>query len=166
MKCPVCGKEMVTENFGVNVNVCENGCKGIWFDQAELAMLDEKNEGLGAALEAALRYPRHNDGQRGQIKCPKCGIPMHTHKYKRDKEVNVDECYNCGGFFLDSGELTDIRNNYMSDAEVTAYVDKMISSVPGYSEEMKKLDAEQKRLEAIQKLTKFLTVSYWRKKFE
>jgi Zn-finger nucleic acid-binding protein len=91
---------------------------------------------------------------------------MHTHKYKRDKEVNVDECYNCGGFFLDSGELTDIRNNYMSDAEVSAYVDKMISSVPGYSEEMKKLDAEQKRLEAIQKLTKFLTVSYWRKKFE
>ena len=74
MKCPVCGKEMVTENFGVNVNVCENGCKGIWFDQGELAMLDEKNEGLGAALEAALRYPRHNDGQRGQIKCPKCGI--------------------------------------------------------------------------------------------
>src|SRR6266480_2257052 len=133
MKCPVCGKEMVTENFGVNVNVCENGCKGIWFDQGELAMLDEKNEGLGAALEAALHYPRHNDGQRGQIKCPKCGIPMHTHKYKRDKEVS-------------------------------AYVDKIISSVPGYAEEMKKLDAEQKRLEAIQKLTKFLTVSYWRKK--
>ena len=165
MKCPVCGKEMVTENFGVNVDVCENGCKGIWFDQGELMMLDEKNEGLGAALEAALRYPRNNDGQRGPIKCPKCGIPMHTHTYERDKEVNVDECYNCGGFFLDSGELTDIRNNYMSDAEVQAYADKIINSVPEYAQAMKDLDAQKKRLESIQKLTKFLTVDYWRKKF-
>ena len=143
MKCPVCGKEMVTENFGVNVDVCENGCKGIWFDQGELMMLDEKNEGLGAALEAALRYPRNNDGQRGPIKCPKCGIPMHTHKYERDKEVNVDECY----------------------AEVQAYADKIINSVPEYAQAMKDLDAQKKRLESIQKLTKFLTVDYWRKKF-
>jgi len=165
MKCPVCGKEMVTENFGVNVDVCENGCKGIWFDQSELMMLDEKNEGLGAALEAALRYPRNNDGQRGPIKCPNCGIPMHTHKYKRAKEVNVDECYNCGGFFLDSGELTDIRNNYMSDVEVQAYVDKIINSVPEYAQAMKDLETQKKRLESIQKFTKFLTVNYWRKKF-
>jgi Zn-finger nucleic acid-binding protein len=139
--------------------------KGIWFDQNELMMLDEKNEGLGAALEAALRYPRNNDGQRGPIKCPKCGIPMHTHKYKRAKEVNVDECYNCGGFFLDSGELTDIRNNYMSDAEVQAYVDKIINSVPEYAQAMKDLETQKKRLESIQKFTKFLTVNYWRKKF-
>ena len=61
MKCPVCSKEMVQENFGVNVDVCENGCKGIWFDQGELRRLDENNEGLGAALEQALRYPRSND---------------------------------------------------------------------------------------------------------
>ena len=156
---------MVNENFGVNVDVCENGCKGIWFDQGELRMLDETNEGLGAALEAALRYPRNNDGRRAPIKCPKCSIPMHTHKYKRAKEVNVDECYACGGFFLDSGELTDIRNNYMSDAEVNAYADRIIKSVPEYNQAMKKLDAERKRLEAIQKFTRFLTVNYWRKKF-
>jgi Zn-finger nucleic acid-binding protein len=165
MKCPVCGKEMVTENFGVNVNVCENGCKGIWFDQGELRMLDQKNEGAGAALEVALRCPRNNDGKRGPIICPKCSIPLHTHKYKRDQEVNVDECYSCGGFFLDSGELTEIRNNYMSDTEVNAYVDKLVNSVPGYTEEINKLDAEKNRLETIHKLTQFLTVNYWQKKF-
>ena len=166
MKCPICGKTMVEENFGVQVDVCENGCKGIWFDQGELRMLDEKNEGLGAALEAALRSSRNNDGQRGPITCPKCLIPMHTHKYERDKEVNVDECYKCGGFFLDSGEITDIRNNYMSDSEVKAYTDTIISSVPEYTAALKNLDAEKKRIEAIKKYTRFLTVSYWRKKFE
>jgi Zn-finger nucleic acid-binding protein len=169
MKCPVCSKEMVQENFGVNVDVCENGCKGIWFDQGELRRLDENNEGLGAALEQALRYPRSNDGQRGQLTCPKCAIPMHTHKYKRDQEVNVDECYQCGGIFLDSGELTEIRNNYLSDAQVKAYTDKIITSAPEYVQGMKEWDAEKKRVEArveaIQKYAKFMTVNYWRQKF-
>lgn len=166
MKCPVCNNEMVKKNFGVEVDVCENGCKGIWFDQYELKMLDEKNEGLGSALEEALRYPRNNDGQRGQINCPKCSIPLHTHKYKRAKEVNVDECYNCGGFFLDSGELTEIRDNYMSDAEVNAYAEQMMNSVPQYSKAIKDLDAQKKRLESIEKFTKLMTLNYWRKKFE
>lgn len=31
--------------------------------------------------------------------------------------MNVDECYYCGGFFLDSGELHQIRETFMSDTE-------------------------------------------------
>ncbi|MGA2916204.1 MAG: zf-TFIIB domain-containing protein [Sedimentisphaerales bacterium] len=165
MKCPVCNAEMVKKDFGVEVDVCENGCKGIWFDQGELRELDENNEGLGAALEEALRSPRNNQGQRGQIKCPKCDIPMHTHKYERAKEVNVDECYNCGGFFLDSGELTEIRNNYMSDAEVDTYVKQLLDASPDYQEMKEDLAKEESRAQAIQAFTRFMTVNYWRKKF-
>ncbi len=165
MKCPACGKDMVRENFGVNVDVCENGCKGIWFDQGELRMLDEKDEGLGAALEAGLRSPRRNDANRGPLNCPKCSIPMHTHGYARDQAVNVDECYKCGGFFLDSGELKAIRDNYMSDADVKVYADQIIASVPGYGQAVHDLEAEHRRVESVQKFTKFMTVNYWRKKF-
>ncbi|MGH7738518.1 MAG: zf-TFIIB domain-containing protein, partial [bacterium] len=131
MKCPVDGQEMTPENFGMNVEVCESGCKGIWFDHGELQLMDQPGEGLGAALEAALRNPRNNDAQRGQINCPKCSIPMHAHRFKRDEEVNVDECYACGGFFLDSGELKEIRDHYMSDEQVKAYADQLINAVPG-----------------------------------
>lgn len=165
MKCPVCGKDMVMENFGIDVEVCENGCKGIWFDHGELQLLDQPGEGMGAALEAALRSPRNNHGQRGPIKCPKCGIPMHTHKFERDKEVNVDECYGCGGFFLDSGELNEIRNHYMSDAEVQAYADQLMNAVPGYTDEVNKIQREEARNKAIGNFTKIMTVDYWRKKF-
>ncbi len=165
MKCPACGQEMVRENFGVNVDVCKDGCKGLWFDRGELCMLDEHDEGLGAALEAALRFPRRNDGSRGPLTCPTCAIPMHTHAYKRDQAVNVDECYKCGGLFLDSGELKEIRDNYMADADVKAYADQIIGSVPEYAQAMKGLDAERKRQESVQKFTKFLTVNYWRRRF-
>ena len=161
MKCPACRQEMVKEDFGIDIDVCQNGCKGIWFDQGELCRLDEKNEGLGTALEAALRSPRDNQGQRGPLTCPKCSIPMHTHKYKRAKEVNVDECYQCGSFFLDSGELTEIRDHYMSDAEVAAYADQLVKSVPEYALERLTLDKEKQRLAAIQKFTGLLTHRYW-----
>ncbi|MBA7638567.1 hypothetical protein ES703_46223 [subsurface metagenome] len=55
---------------------------------------------------------------------------MHAHKYSKAKEVNVDECYGCGGFFLDSGELKVIRENYMSESERDIYVQKLVADTP------------------------------------
>ena len=140
MKCPVCSKEMVVQDLSIKVDVCKNGCKGIWFDRGELERLDEHDEGLGEALKEALNYPRANDGNREQIICPKCNIPMQIHKYKRSKEVNVDECYNCGSFFLDSGELTEVRDTYMSDEEVRAYMKKLTNEVPAYQKKKANLE--------------------------
>jgi len=156
---------MTTEDFGIEVDVCANGCKGIWFDHGELRELDEQNEGLGVALEAALRSPRRNDAERGRITCPRCNIPMHTHRYDRAQAVNVDECYGCGGFFLDSGELTGIRDHFMDDAEVAAYAQQMASTVPEYTHELHDTQVGEKRRQAIQKLTRFLTLRYWRSTF-
>ena len=122
---------MVEEDFGgVLVDVCKNGCKGIWFDWGELKDLDENHEGLGKALEEALNSPRQNNPERGRLNCPKCGIKMRHHKYKNAKEVSVDECYACGGFFLDSGELKQIRDNYMSEDEREVYVQRLVSETP------------------------------------
>src|ERR1700733_2754542 len=73
MNCPVCKMAMIERDFGgVVVHVCENGCKGIWFDWLGLSKLDKSNEGVGQALQDALHYPRVNDTNRGQLNCPKC----------------------------------------------------------------------------------------------
>jgi Zn-finger nucleic acid-binding protein len=165
MKCPACSKEMSQEDFGLKVQVCENGCKGIWFDHSELEQLDQVGEGMGPALEAALRSPRINTDSRGPIKCPKCGIQMQRHKFQRDKEVNVDECYSCGGFFLDSGDLKEIRDHYMSNSEVKAYAEKIISAVPGFEAADKEMDKETRRLAVGNFVEKILGDLYWRKDF-
>jgi uncharacterized protein len=162
MRCTVCQKEMVVENFGgVKVDVCKNGCKGLWFDWTELNKLDEKNEGLGEALNEALKFPRNNDENRGQIKCPKCGLLMHAHKFQSEKEINVDECYKCGGFFLDSGELKIIRDKFMSEAERQAYEDKIINQDPVINKGMKDLEKEEAKTKAVQRYTRFLRLSYY-----
>ncbi len=128
MKCPACERFMVEEDFGqVHVDICKNGCKGIWFDWKELSKLNESHEGVGKAMEDALNSPRVIDAHRDPLKCPKCGIPMQTHKYSSAKEVTVDECYACGGFFLDSGELKLIRDQYMNENERQAYVQKLLN---------------------------------------
>ncbi len=162
MKCTVCQNEMAVENFGgVKVDVCKNGCKGLWFDWAELSKLDEKNEGLSEALNEALNCTRNNDENRGQIKCPKCGLFMHAHKFRSEKEINVDECYKCGGFFLDSGELKIIRDKFMSEKERQAYEDKIIKQDQVINQAMKDLEKEEARTKAVKRYTRFLRLSYY-----
>jgi hypothetical protein len=53
----------------------------------------------------------------------------------------------------------------MSDAEVNAYAEKIANCVPEYSQAMKDLDVERKRLESIQNFTNILKVHYWQKTF-
>ena len=148
---------MVTQDFGgVSVDVCVNGCKSMWFEWQELIRLDEKSEGLGEALTKALNYPRVNDASRLPLKCPKCGIQMQAHKYKSAKEVNIDECYSCGGFFLDSGELSEIRENFMTEKERYEYCQKLLGGIPEYAEAKAGL---QDRSAAVGSLTRIFAKS-------
>lgn len=162
MICPVCNSEMSVEDFGeLTIDVCKDGCKGIWFDWMELGKLDEQNEGVGNALQEALSFERVNDQDRGKINCPKCKFPMHKHIYESAKEINVDECYQCGGFFLDSGELKVIRESFMSEAEREAYAARLLENIPELAQAKGNLQKEKARNQAINKLTKFIRVSYY-----
>ncbi|MBF0595370.1 MAG: zf-TFIIB domain-containing protein [Candidatus Omnitrophica bacterium] len=170
MNCPVCSKVMVQTDFGgVNAQVCANGCKGIWFEHGALEKVDENNEGMGKALEEALNSPRINDADRASLKCPACHMPMHQHKYFKAQEVNIDECYGCAAFFLDSGELSVIRRKAMTDAEVEAYTNRLVGDITGRPNEVF-LDEQKiaqddiffsRRLSAINKLGEILDIHYW-----
>ena len=110
MRCPLCHSTMTPQDFGeVEVDFCEEGCGGIWFDWAELRRVDEPEEGFGSALDAALtRSPAPR--RSGPLTCTRCSIQMREHRYKRIQGVMLDECYECRGFFLDPGELQVIRD--------------------------------------------------------
>ena len=163
MNCPVCSKFMVTVDFGgAQVEVCREGCKGLWFDWFELAKLNDPSEGAGEALQQALRYPRTNDGKRPRLQCPKCRMPMVAHKYDGIEQVNIDECYSCRGVFLDSGELKEIRHHRISSDEEDAYLQKLLSessAVRAADNHLKALRAE--RDAAMRNWTRFLRLSYW-----
>jgi hypothetical protein len=101
---------------GLTVDVCRDGCGGIWFDQLELKKVDEQDEAAGEALLDVPRDPAAKVDRESARPCPNCrDTVMMRHYYSPKREVEVDECGSCGGFWLDAGELKTIRSQYEDD---------------------------------------------------
>ena len=140
MKCPLCNKDMKIVKIGkVEIDECSDGCHGIWFDLSELQKLDESTEGQGAELERILSYRRAPDyNPFRKVSCPKCSEKMSRHEYIDKSKIYIDECFNCGGVWLDRGELGAIRENFSGYENVTDIVEKMLMNDPVYKSYMDK----------------------------
>ena len=99
------------------MDVCRDGCGGIWFDAFELGKVDQAHEKLGEVL-VGLEFDSHAAVVPKKRSCPKCpDIIMLQHKFSPDKPVMVDECPSCGGVWLDGGELAEIRRRSPSSED-------------------------------------------------
>lgn len=128
-------------------------------DWLQMQKLDHKNQGFGEALQAALKYPRCNDENRPRLHCPKCKLLMYRHQFALDKEINIDECCGCGGIFLDSGELKELRDHSMSAQEEQAYLNKLVEDMPETQALEQQENKDGQRAEALAHYTRFLRLS-------
>lgn len=134
MKCPACGnvlQGMTVED--VTVNVCRGGCGGIWFDSHELRKFDEPHEAAGEALLDIERNENIHVAFGKKRHCPKCSKVVLTRRFfDAQRQVEIDECPNCGGVWLDYGELAEIRKLPSSPGEqekaVQEHLHKVLSS--------------------------------------
>jgi uncharacterized protein len=106
---------------GISVDVCRGGCGGIWFDRYELTKVDESHESAGEELLDLERDAGIEVDLRKRISCPKCAVVrevvMMRHFSSVRRKVSVDECPNCGGYWLDAGELAAIRTEFETEEE-------------------------------------------------
>ena len=111
MKCPACFNELTTFQVGeITVDICQGGCGGAWFDAFELTKVDEERESAGEALLRIQRDERLIVDQSRKRECPRCvGVKLHRHFFSAKRRVEVDQCPNCAGYWLDAGELGLIR---------------------------------------------------------
>ncbi len=149
LKCPACQKEM-TKVFipseGVNVDICLDGCGGIYFDTREFKYFDEPDENIEEIVKAAEGKTFAKVDENLPRTCPVCGARMVKNYASVKKEVQIDECYSCGGKFLDYGELEKIRAQYDTEEERTTDIMKEVYSTVGV--EIKRLEAENAELRA------------------
>lgn len=131
--CPACGKEMekvFIKDQGINIDICADGCGGIFFDNREFDSFDEQNEDITRIIEK-LKGKKFTPVSANSARiCPNCGAKMVKNHSSISNEVEVDDCYSCGGKFLDFGELEKIRaeyeNNVQRDEDILAYVYKQV----------------------------------------
>ena len=141
ISCPACGNEM--EKFympeqGVNLDICVHGCGGIYFDNREFKQFDEKHENIEKIIKA-VEGKIFADVDEAKVRiCPVCGAPMVKNYSSYMQEIQIDECYTCGGKFLDNKELFRFRAEYNTEAERSADMIASVYSTVGV--ELKKLD--------------------------
>lgn len=96
---------------GVDTDVCES-CGGLWFDRLELARFEDPINAFGDALVAHLsQFPATLIDHSRRLHCPHHpGTVMLRRAYSRSIPVQIDECPQCGGLWLDTDELAAIRH--------------------------------------------------------
>jgi Zn-finger nucleic acid-binding protein len=110
MKCPACLNDLTEVQVGgVNVDVCQGGCGGTWFDAFELQRLEKLAISAGGSILNIVRDPAVQVDPGRKRECPRCsGIKLKRHFFSARRRVEVDHCPNCGGYWLDAGELAAI----------------------------------------------------------
>ncbi len=107
--CPACGNEMskiFIADKSINVDICENGCGGIFFDNQELQEFSREYDDI-SEIEKVLSNKEFTDVDKTKTRiCPSCGTPMVKAQANGTK---IDTCYNCGGIFLDNKEFEQVR---------------------------------------------------------
>lgn len=140
--CPACGKKMhkiFIEHTGFHIDICLDGCGGIFFDNREFKQFDEQVENIEAIEHATAGKNFYQADENFKRYCPVCKTPMVKNFSSANRNIEIDECYVCGGKFLDNQELQKIRAEYETEADRSnAVIHSFIKSLPeGYAAELK-----------------------------
>ena len=165
MKCPVCERYLQEINIkDIIVDVCMNGCGGIWFDNRELKKVDEQHETAGEFLLDIKKDPKIIIDKSKAKFCPKClEQKMVTHFVSIKREIEVDECYNCGGIWLDFGELGEIRQQYSTEEERKKATEEFIKNTiePELDKMLAESEEKLQKARKIAKIFRFICPSYY-----
>ena len=119
--CPACGKTMAKvfmKEQNVYLDVCLDGCGGIFFDNREFEKFDEQHEDITPLMEAykgkTFNKVEETEEQRT---CPVCNHKMVKNFSSVSKKIEFDECYGCGGRFLDYTEIEKIREESSNEED-------------------------------------------------
>ena len=114
--CPACGKTMkkiYLSDKKFCIDICTEGCGGVFFDNTELKKIDNI-EPVIKEIEGKNFIEVDENITRT---CPVCGHPMVKNYSSHLMKIQIDECYTCGGIFLDNNELQKVKTEFKSEKE-------------------------------------------------
>ena len=129
MKCLNCGTEMttnqvVTKKDSISYDMCDK-CGSLWLDAGDLDRMAFNTPG-------SIEYCEEigtDEPEKKPKKCPRCDdFNLSKVKFLESDDIHLHLCRNCGGFWLDGGELNLIDKVLAEDRPAT---DKIIDMVEG-----------------------------------
>ena len=111
LACPRCSTPLARLRVGgVDTDLCES-CGGVWLDRLELSRFEDPDSALGDALVTHLsQFPVTLVDHSIRLRCPHHpDVTMLRRAFSRTIPIQIDECPECGGLWLDAGELMQIR---------------------------------------------------------
>ncbi len=120
MKCLNCGEKMTTHLVNkkgdyITFDICKS-CGSLWLDKGELDKMAFQVQG---SIEYSSERIAENTGEK-IINCPRCeNEQMQKVYFIGYSDIILDHCNNCGGFWLNAGELDQINKELESIMPVT-----------------------------------------------
>ena len=111
MRCLNCGAEManydvITSKGELSYDLCEK-CGSLWLDKGKL-------DKMAFQVAGSIEFCSEKDDPtpEAQVKnCPRCdGVTLSRVRFLGETDIILHHCKNCGGFWLDGGELNLIDN--------------------------------------------------------
>ncbi len=122
IKCPACGNEMTKifiQGKCINIDICDKGCGGIFFDNTEIQEFSGENDDISEIMQVISNKNFMPADENKTRICPSCKTPMvKTNVFG----VQIDTCYKCGGIFLDNGEFQRVRTSFKKRKKVQPVV--------------------------------------------
>ncbi|OYT70004.1 MAG: hypothetical protein CFK49_02380 [Armatimonadetes bacterium JP3_11] len=113
--CPVCQIELKPQvHLGVTIDVCP-ACAGIWFDEGELVRLHQLDDEVLPRIDALYQPQVTSYDPPWERLCPNCRQLLRPYNYLYTSNIRLDTCEQCGGVWVDNGEL-EVMYRVLQDA--------------------------------------------------
>lgn len=130
--CPKCGMELLEFSYrSIRIDQC-CGCEGIWLDPGELETIERLPKENLFSMEFEANWVRATKDQleappeemeerklKTYMRCPRCASPL---KEDKDHGFPVDRCTQCGGVWLDPGEIDQLAGMNRLSARLHRFV--------------------------------------------
>ena len=132
--CPRCDLPMrvftVTtdrEAWQIEIDVCADGCGGLWLEAHDFEADAKANLLLDAELLTLNRPARESASHEGPAHCPECKALMHRYDWNNEG-IHLDSCPAGHGRWVDGGELEAVHRQWgvepVSEAQQAALAEK------------------------------------------
>jgi len=136
----------------ITLDTCPK-CAGIFFDEGEITALRQEGTEALTEVEDAVR-PTIDvlPIAEASRSCPSCGTDMDKYHYLYTSPVVLDSCHNCGGVWVQDGELQRMRD--VLDSERASYAKRPsgFATTPSNPVHIDQDVSRAKRLERVMRL--------------